>query len=137
MTKEGFKKMQELLDQFTEDVSLSQMNLEEKSLEAPAYPAKWIGIHHTYRHELQEMQAEMGRLREREDALTRSKLKVDVTEAQMKNFKLKNNKEMKDLEIKIDDHREIIEMLSKLEKTVSFYRNDIKNAIDYARLLTA
>ena len=135
MTDTGYTKMQELLDEFTSDVSLSQMNLEDKTLEAPAYPAKWIGIHHTYRHELQVLNGRLGVAQEKEDRLLRGKLKIGASDAQIKQLKLKNHNEMKDLLEKIGDHKELIEMLSKLEKTVGFYRNDIRNAVEYAKML--
>ena len=137
MTDEGFKKMQELLDEYSSDLSLNPMNLEDKTLEAPAYPAKWIGIHHTYRHELQILNGKLAVAREQEDRLIRGKLKIGVSDEQVRKLKAKKHEEMQELEEKIADHKELIEMLSKLEKSAGFYRNDIRNAVEHAKLLNA
>jgi hypothetical protein len=134
MANNELRTAQELLDEFTEDVSLNEFNLSEKRFLAPTFVPKWIGIRMEYRRYLKKKEKELEKLRDTEQILIRQNLKVDIPEDQIKKLKLKKHKEIEELENDIYELKETLDALDRLVNAISFYRNDIRNAIDYSKL---
>lgn len=134
MTKEGMKKLQVLYSEYQADVSLQQFVLEEKTMLAPTYVAKWIMQYAEHRSELGDMEDRYDLLKENEEAVIRKSLKIDASEADIKKLRLKYDSQLNDLATKISDHKEIVRVLGELKSAMGFFRNDVKNALDYRKL---
>lgn len=134
MTDAGKMKLEVLWEEYKADVSLQPHILEEQAMLAPTYVAKWIMQYSTYKFELEEMESQFNLLKVNEQSVIRSKLKVEAHENDINKLKLKYDKHMKDLADKISDHREILRVIGEFKYAIGFFRNDIKNVIEYRKL---
>lgn len=134
MTKEGYKVLGDLKEEYVGDVSITRMNLEEQTFRVPVLKAKWIGQYSHYKHELSILQSNMEVLRAKQMKLDRNRLKVSVSDEELAKMKIKNTDQMRDVEVNISDHIEILEVLGEFKKIISFLGNDVRNVLDYLKL---
>jgi hypothetical protein len=134
MTNDGMKKLQVLYSEYQTDVSLQQFMLEEKTMLAPTYVAKWIMQYAEHKSELGDMEDRYDLLKGNEEAVIRKSLKIDASDADIKKLRLKYDSQLNDLATKISDHKEIVRVLGELKSAMGFFRNDVKNALDYRKL---
>jgi hypothetical protein len=134
MTTEGYDKLCKLYAEYESDLQISPFNISEKTMMAPTFVSKWLLIRRQYKHELSIMTDELDKLKEEENIVIRKALKVAVSDKELKTIKMKFSDDAEKLSLKIQDHKCIIEDLNELVKAVGFYRNDIRNAIEYSKL---
>ena len=134
MTNEGMDKLKALIAEYQSDVNLEQYMLEEKTMLAPTYVAKWIMMYAKHSSELEALKDKYDLLKENESAVIRKSLKIDACDADIKKLKLKYDTQLNDLAVKISDHTAILKVIGELKTAMGWFRNDVKNALDYRRL---
>jgi hypothetical protein len=134
MTAKGYNKLCELYAEYESDLKISPFNIGEKTMMAPTFVSKWLLIRRQYKHELSIMTDELDKLKEEESKIIHKALKVAVTDDELKTIRMKFSDDVEELSAKIQDYKCIIEDLNDLVKAVGFYRNDIRNAIEYSKL---
>ena len=134
MSDEGFKELQQLHEEYISDISLNAINLEEKRLEAPGIKGRWVGQYYTYRHEYEQLDAQLEKVRRKDSLLLQGALKVELPQDQLDKLKAKTHDEVRKLTERLSDVKMIVEALKDYQKLVAFYGQDIRNAIEYLKL---
>ena len=124
-------KVNEIIKEFEDDLRLTMFNLEETTMLSPTYVSKWIGIYAKYKYDLETKQNTFTKMRENEDAVIRKALKVDASDNDIAKLRMKYGKELNDIQDDIDDYKEYVRVLGELKQAVSFYRNDVRNALQF------
>lgn len=136
MTKEGYNELQNLYDEYVDDVSLNTMNITDKAMLAPTIKVKWVHRTRKYKENLAQAENAMVKLRLKEENVIRKQSKVELSDTEIKRLKLKNSEDIKKVQDKIDDLKSIIYDLEKYQKLIAFYSHDVKNAMDGIQLET-
>lgn len=134
MTEDGFKKLMELHEEYLSDVSLNEGNVDEQTLKCPAIKAKWLGILSKYEHNLKCLQKDVKKMEYNEKLAQEGRLKIEVSKEELERFKIELSEKLKNDIEKVEDLRFIVDKLQDYVKLVSFYGNDIKNAIDILKM---
>jgi len=134
MNKEVIDEIRALHEEYMSDISLRDDNLHEQTMRAPAVKGKWIGQLFEHDYEYKMLERELDVLVKNQKFEIQSKLKIDVSEADMKKLKLKYAKNIKKVEARMDDLRFIIEYLRKYQNASNFFGNDVDHAIQSTKM---
>jgi chromosome segregation ATPase len=134
MTEKGYAELKKLQEKYIEDVSINMMNVGDKSMLAPTIKARWTSELYAHRHQLDQFEKQLAKLRHDDELVTRKNMKVQLSDAEVKKFRSKNNQKMNEVQDCIDDLREIVSFLGECQKLSAFYGTDVKNVLDYMKL---
>jgi len=123
------------IKELKEDTVVNELNLKEKALMLPGIKAKWVSRLINHKNVLTGLEREKKKILKNIIPKVRESLPVKLSENVIRDS-AESTKEIHDLNLKIEEEKNIIDFLERTEKIASSFSFDISNIVKVVQLET-
>lgn len=123
------------IKELKEDTVVNELNLKEKALMLPGIKAKWVSRLINHKNVITGLEREKKKILKNIIPKVRESLPVKLSENVIRDS-AESTKEIHDLNLKIEEEKNIVDFLERTEKIASSFSFDISNIIKVVQLET-